>query len=376
MENLSIFFYDQKLRLVPTRNSLADSITEAIISLSIGIFRPWREQIRNAVLKSVEFLPTSPPKLKDVLPDLTVDIRRAIADTLWKELVDSQLPTGTAYRLLVNSMYEGGLAEGDVFRRTMQKLLGLKIHGDANKIVKFKDLPLELAVVATHTHSIQMEVYSRRTGNGEMDVAEAVRRSMSIPLFFEPCLDHGHEIMDGGISSNFPYWLFSSAGDAYFENASDPTNRQRIKLGFFLSDHKNTSPQWRVRTPPFKTPSGQPKKPGTLEGLIANDNQDLARLFGGDILKEIVGIERFLRLMETMDERERNLHNAAVETVMQGLNYSEIEIPLRGYSWLDFSVNTSVSAFCGMAERGWHATIDLLERAGIIVDIERTNPYL
>jgi NTE family protein len=46
-----------------------------------------------------------------------------------------------------------------------------------------------------------------------MEIAEAVRMSMSIPLFFEPVVHKGpdgtrHVIVDGGMLSNFPVWLF------------------------------------------------------------------------------------------------------------------------------------------------------------------------
>jgi NTE family protein len=50
----------------------------------------------------------------------------------------------------------------------------------------------------------------------ELDVAQAVRMSMSIPVFFEPVRwknpDTGeqHVIVDGGMLSNFPVWLFDS----------------------------------------------------------------------------------------------------------------------------------------------------------------------
>ena len=52
----------------------------------------------------------------------------------------------------------------------------------------------------------------------QLSVALAVRMSMSIPLFFEPvAVKHGetgetHLIVDGGLLSNFPVWLFDSRG--------------------------------------------------------------------------------------------------------------------------------------------------------------------
>lgn len=52
----------------------------------------------------------------------------------------------------------------------------------------------------------------------DFSVAEAVRMSMSIPIFFEPVKFHNpqtgreHLLVDGGMLSNFPVWLFDSEG--------------------------------------------------------------------------------------------------------------------------------------------------------------------
>jgi NTE family protein len=52
----------------------------------------------------------------------------------------------------------------------------------------------------------------------ELEIAHAVRMSMSIPVFFEPVIQRDgqgreHTIVDGGLLSNFPVWLFDSAPD-------------------------------------------------------------------------------------------------------------------------------------------------------------------
>ncbi len=44
----------------------------------------------------------------------------------------------------------------------------------------------------------------------ELEIAEAVRMSMSIPVFFEPVIAADHVIVDGGLLSNFPVWLFDA----------------------------------------------------------------------------------------------------------------------------------------------------------------------
>jgi NTE family protein len=50
----------------------------------------------------------------------------------------------------------------------------------------------------------------RDGGPGQFEVAEAVRLSMSIPLFFAPGKLAGNTIVDGGITSNFPLWIYDS----------------------------------------------------------------------------------------------------------------------------------------------------------------------
>ena len=51
----------------------------------------------------------------------------------------------------------------------------------------------------------------------ELEIARAVRMSMSIPMFFDPVVHRNptdtsdeHVIVDGGLLSNFPIWLFDS----------------------------------------------------------------------------------------------------------------------------------------------------------------------
>jgi NTE family protein len=65
-------------------------------------------------------------------------------------------------------------------------------------------------------------------------VAEAVRLSMSIPLFFAPGQLKGDYIVDGGILSNYPVWLFD-------ETHPDKTPRWPT-FGFRLYDSRDEQP--------------------------------------------------------------------------------------------------------------------------------------
>lgn len=51
------------------------------------------------------------------------------------------------------------------------------------------------------------------TANAEsFSIARAVRMSMSIPVYYEPVYLNGHIIVDGGLLSNYPLWLFDDEG--------------------------------------------------------------------------------------------------------------------------------------------------------------------
>jgi NTE family protein len=67
------------------------------------------------------------------------------------------------------------------------------------------------------------------------NVAEAVRLSMSIPFFFEPGTLDGHRIVDGGITSNFPLWIYDD--DTPNKPPAWPT------FGFRLVDRSESRPR-------------------------------------------------------------------------------------------------------------------------------------
>jgi len=82
-----------------------------------------------------------------------------------------------------------------------------------------------LQVIASDLSGRQMLVLPRDAAvvgldPDELEIAEAVRMSMSIPIFFEPVTVRNpktgakHVIVDGGLLSNYPIWVFDCADDA------------------------------------------------------------------------------------------------------------------------------------------------------------------
>jgi NTE family protein len=126
----------------------------------------------------------------------------------------------------VSLLKDRGIYEGEVFLRWMTSLLeakGVRTFGD---LVRRPEAELryryKLQVIASDLTEERLLVLPRDAhwlgldDPDELGVALAVRMSMSIPIFFEPVsftnpkTGREHLIVDGGILSNFPVWLFDA----------------------------------------------------------------------------------------------------------------------------------------------------------------------
>ena len=129
----------------------------------------------------------------------------------------------------LNVIKDLGVYEGKFFHEWIERLLGEK------GIKTFKDLRFpdeevsdeagryRLRVIAsdvTHRRMLILPNDAKHLGiePDDLQVADAVRMSMSIPVFFEPVEVEGgedgpHTIVDGGMLSNFPVWLFDCKDD-------------------------------------------------------------------------------------------------------------------------------------------------------------------
>src|SRR5215213_6456361 len=123
----------------------------------------------------------------------------------------------------ISALAQLGIYEGKAFERWITELL------EAKGITRFGQLAdptaetiadrYRLKVIASDVTNRRMLVLpddAEQLGldPDELEIAKAVRMSMSIPVFFEPVIHHNprtgqdHVIVDGGMLSNFPVWLF------------------------------------------------------------------------------------------------------------------------------------------------------------------------
>jgi NTE family protein len=155
-----------------------------------------------------------PEELKELV--VSLDFRR-FQDTAWED----KLPVidRTASILLDLGIYEGKFfyewIKGELEKR------GIRTFGDLVRDASEEDLRYryKLQVIASDVTERRLLVLPRDASRlgvkpDDLEVAYAVRMSMSIPIFFEPVRHQNaetgeeHVIVDGGMLSNFPVWLF------------------------------------------------------------------------------------------------------------------------------------------------------------------------
>src|ERR1051326_3476441 len=163
-------------------------------------------------------------------------VRDVINNLDFKKLTDPTFVTGLPLvgklvpMQVLSMLLEQGMYKGDFFLHTMRDLLkdkGITTFGD----LKYRGPDADKDVYQYRVQVIASDVSGRRLlklpldapdqlgcDADKLEVAEAVRMSMSIPFFFEPVRwpnPQTHErdyIVDGGMLSNFPVWLFDSQG--------------------------------------------------------------------------------------------------------------------------------------------------------------------
>lgn len=105
-----------------------------------------------------------------------------------------------------------GLYKGNEFEKWLEEKL------EAKGLRTFSDLPPQsLRVIASDLSNGQMivlpdDLEKYGISPGSFSIAKAIRISCSIPYFFEPVkmrtMDGMNVLVDGGVLSNFPMWLF------------------------------------------------------------------------------------------------------------------------------------------------------------------------
>src|SRR5262245_28418612 len=133
------------------------------------------------------------------------EMRALLTETDFKKFMDpvSRVPLLRRYA----AWRRLGLYKGNEFHRWIAERISIKLTKRRHDSPTFEQLPIPLTVIAADIVRQQVKVFSRRW-TPKIVVADAVRMSMSIPLFFCPMRFGEEVIVDGGVLSNFPAWAF------------------------------------------------------------------------------------------------------------------------------------------------------------------------
>jgi NTE family protein len=165
----------------------------------------------------------------------------------------------------INMLRQLGVYRGQYFYKLMKKLLadkGVRTFKDLRSTYaddpRYKDdlrYHYKAQIIASDVSSQQLLVlpyHAQRLGirPDELEVAQAVRMSMSIPIFFWPVhtrsltdAKNRHLIVDGGLLSNFPVWLFDED-----RTPAWPTFGLRLVEGF-SADRLDAAPESHPQRP-------------------------------------------------------------------------------------------------------------------------------
>lgn len=175
-------------------------------------------------------------ELKEIVANLDYDRFK-------DEAIEDRLPMGKTLSILKDL----GIYEGEAFEGWMRGLLeakGVRTFGD---LVRREDVELryryKLQVIASDVTERRLLVLPKDAPSlgierpDDLDVARAVRMSMSIPIFFEPVrftnprTNREHLIVDGGMLSNFPVWLFDAKEPQWPTIGMKLTRKPRRPIG-------------------------------------------------------------------------------------------------------------------------------------------------
>jgi len=125
---------------------------------------------------------------------------------------------------LWNLMKNKGMYNGDYILEYVRKLIQEKTRKNP---YTFGDLQNDSGLEGPKLNLMVTDITNRRLlvlprdvnelgiSARELELAFAMRMSMSFPLFFKPVIENRLWIMDGGILSNFPYWYIDGLNSSY-----------------------------------------------------------------------------------------------------------------------------------------------------------------
>jgi len=238
----------------------AGAITASLVAAGYKVQRGTRGQLHDLVFNSnfdqfKDLIPASTYSDAEIqsspLYALIDDIVRGVSTVALPAVL---LPAAAKIRLVreligrvpaaamvMGLLKRGGAWSGNAFRawineQISRQLRALAPRGAISASPTFGELfaitRISLSVVAADLRRKNWIIFNEQRFPN-VSVADAVRASMSIPFAFVPARHGGCMLVDGGLLSNYPMWLFRTP-NAYLTNT--PADLARPTVGFLLEE--------------------------------------------------------------------------------------------------------------------------------------------
>lgn len=166
-----------------------------------------------------------------------------ILKVLEKNKIDIDYITGTSMGALIGALYAYGYSAKEIEKIALEIHLedlvdfifpryglvsGHKVEHKLRELLRdanFSDLKIPLRVVAADLTTKKEIIFSKGS------VVDAVRASISLPVFFEPVRVHNHLIVDGGVLNPIPVDQLKAMGAKYII-ATDLTTKPTTEMMF------------------------------------------------------------------------------------------------------------------------------------------------
>jgi len=361
---------------------IAKIIANFIVNTTDVIISPVGNATRDAILTLLNFIPH--------------DISHTFLSDLYRTKEEDPDPIKAAklvFREGFSILERGGIFTGDAFRDWLENHLQARRNSNipeeervsgasANGYVAFKDLPMDLCIVAFCIDCHEIIYFSKKT-TPDYSVSEAVRRSVSLPLAFIPRrLNEGHPgtipmndpsnlkrhenhiIADGGFRIDLPSWVFRDTQGKYMDY-----NIDKILLCMKLNELKAMPSKSLAGIPIAEEIDFPHLNPYFLEKFIP-DNHGLDTL---DLIPP--GINILLKeipiTIEAITSREEEI-KSLIQT-WKNTWIIDIGVKMAAIDPRPMTFNISKKGKMWMAKSGWDAGIDFLESLNGEIDGQSLN---
>ena len=192
------------------------------------------------------------------------EVKRLMLQLDYKKISDKNHFNIPIFSDCYNLLFKKGIFKGDYIENWIDDILSNKINHSGEKKVTFGDLiiPEEKGILLNNNkykRKYKLHIIATDISNGKMlilpediadyglnpdefQVSSAVRMSISIPYFFQPVnlnnVDSNKKslIVDGGVLSNYPVWIFDVNGAPRF-----PTIGFKLGGNKEIREHKITN---------------------------------------------------------------------------------------------------------------------------------------